>query len=426
MNEATYSAFSLGVHQRTSGKRVPMEVSIEVTRRCPLECRHCYNNLPMADKAARNSELSLEEYRRLLDELAAEGCLWILFTGGEIFARADFLDIYAYAKSKGFLITLFTNGTMITERIADFLVEYPPFAVEITLYGATRATYESLTQIPGSYERCMRGIRLLQERNLPLKLKTVPTTVNRHEVYEMQRMAEEDIGVDFKFDPLVNPRIDCSQSPVEVRLTAEDAVALDLHEPRRRNEYLKLMDRDMALPADAFQSDNVYVCGGGLTSCAIDPYGEISICVLSHQESYSWRSGNFHAGWDGFLARVRSKKKTRLSKCDDCRIKTLCGMCAANGELEKGDAESPVEFLCEVAHLRAMALGIDIPKHGDCECCAGGVAHTKLQRSAERIRKGEVDVGSWTPMQPASMLPILQQNSGSGCGSGCGSCGAHR
>ena len=136
MIEATYSAFSLGVHQRTSGKRVPMEVSIEVTRRCPLECRHCYNNLPMSDKVARQSELSLEEYRRLLDELAAEGCLWILFTGGEIFARADFLDIYAYAKSKGFLITLFTNGTMVTERVADFLVEYPPFAVEITLYGA--------------------------------------------------------------------------------------------------------------------------------------------------------------------------------------------------------------------------------------------------------------------------------------------------
>ena len=158
MNETTYSAFSMGVHQRTSGKRVPMEVSIEVTRRCPLECLHCYNNLPMADRAARNRELSLEEYRRLLDQIADAGCFWILFTGGEIFARPDFLDIYSYAKSKGFLITLFTNGTMITERIADFLAEYRPFAIEITLYGATRKTYDALTQIPGSYDRCMRGI----------------------------------------------------------------------------------------------------------------------------------------------------------------------------------------------------------------------------------------------------------------------------
>jgi radical SAM protein with 4Fe4S-binding SPASM domain len=423
MNETTYSAFSMDVHQRTSGKRVPMEVSIEVTRRCPLECLHCYNNLPMADRAARNRELSLEEYRRLLDQIADAGCFWILFTGGEIFARADFLDIYSYAKSKGFLITLFTNGTMITERVADFLAEYRPFAIEITLYGATRETYDALTQIPGSYDRCIRGIGLLLERKLPLKLKTVPTTINRHEVYEMQRMAQEDFGVDFKFDPLVNPRIDCSQSPVEVRLTPEDAVALDLHDARRRSEALKLIERDMALPAGAFHSENVYVCGGGLTSCAIDPYGQISICVLSHQESYDWRSGSFSAGWVDFLGRVRAKKKTRQSKCDTCRIKTLCGMCAANGELEKGDAESPVDFLCEVAHLRAMALGVEIPAHGDCECCEGGTSHTRLMRSSERIKKGEVDVGSWTPMLAVATLPILQQSSG--CGSGCGSCGAH-
>jgi radical SAM protein with 4Fe4S-binding SPASM domain len=423
MIETTYSAFSLGVHQRQSGKRTPMEVSIELTHRCPLECQHCYNNLPMADKSARSRELSLEEYKRLLDQIAEAGCFWILFTGGEIFARADFLDIYAYAKSKGFLITLFTNGTMVTDRIANFLAEYRPFAIEITLYGATRETYDALTQIPGSYDRCMRGIRMLLDRKLPLKLKTVPTTVNRHEVYEMQRMAEQDFGVDFKFDPLVNPRTDCSQSPIAVRLTPEDAVALDFHEPRRRADYQKLIERDLGASANNFSSEDMYTCGGGLSSCAIDPYGQISICVLSHQESYDWRSGDFRTGWDDFLGRVRGTKRTRQTKCDSCRIHSLCGMCAANGELEKGDAESPVEFLCEVAHLRAMSLGVSVPSHGECECCEGGVSHEKLAKSAERIRNGEVNVGSWIPTQPPALLPVLQQSSG--CGSGCGSCGVH-
>ncbi|MGH9756205.1 MAG: radical SAM protein, partial [Candidatus Acidiferrales bacterium] len=188
MIEATYSTFSRGVHERYFGQRAPVEVSIEVTRRCPLECRHCYNNLPMSDSAARSAEMTLDEYRRLLDELAEAGCLWVLFTGGEIFARRDFLEIYSYAKSKGFLITLFTNGTMVTSRVADFLADWRPFAIEITMYGATRETYEALTRIPGSYDRCMRGIRLLRERHLPLKLKTVPTSINRHEVFEMQRM----------------------------------------------------------------------------------------------------------------------------------------------------------------------------------------------------------------------------------------------
>jgi MoaA/NifB/PqqE/SkfB family radical SAM enzyme len=168
----TYGEFSQVLHKRMMGRRAAVEVSIEMTHRCPLECQHCYNNLPMADVQARNAELTFDEHVKLLDELVDAGCLWILYTGGEIFARKDFLNIYTEAKKRGFLITLFTNGTMINQRIADHLAEYRPFAIEITLYGATRETYEALTRIPGSFDRCMKGIHLLLERNLPLKLKT--------------------------------------------------------------------------------------------------------------------------------------------------------------------------------------------------------------------------------------------------------------
>ena len=67
----------------------------------------------------------LEEYKRLLDELHDMGTFWLLFSGGEPFARKDFLDIYTYAKNKGFLITIFTNGTVLTPAMADHLAEYP-------------------------------------------------------------------------------------------------------------------------------------------------------------------------------------------------------------------------------------------------------------------------------------------------------------
>src|SRR5207245_3508797 len=136
----------------------------------------------MADMDVRRREMSKEEQFQRLDELAKMGCFWLLYSGGEIFARKDFLEIHTYAKKKGYLITLFTNGTLITEKIADYLLEWPPFAIEITLYGRTKETYEALTQIPGSYERCLRGIKLLRERGLPLKLKTVATSINKHEV----------------------------------------------------------------------------------------------------------------------------------------------------------------------------------------------------------------------------------------------------
>lgn len=420
MDARTYGEFSRSVHGHYSGQRAPLSVSIEVTRRCPLDCLHCYNNLAMADQEARSRELNKEEHFRLLDDLADLGCLWLLYTGGEIFARKDFLEIYTYAKQKGFLITLFTNGTLITERVADYLQQCPPFAIEITLYGRTKETYEALTGIEGSYERCLRGVVLLRDRGLPLKLKTVPTTVNKHEVVAMKDFAEQELHLDFKFDSLINPRIDCSQSPLAVRLSPEEVVLLDLHWPKIAAEHREAAQRDWKLSSESVQSDTVYSCGGGIDSFALDPYGHMSICVLSHQDTYDIRSGSVKEGWELFLRKVRARERKRISKCVKCRIRSLCSMCPANGELENGDAESPVDFLCEIAHLRAMALGLDVPGHGECDFCSGGRHYDSVKDSARRIALKEINVSEWT--SPKVLLPILNNSSASSYG-GCNGCG---
>jgi radical SAM protein with 4Fe4S-binding SPASM domain len=421
MEQLTYGAFSADLHQRQAGQRAPMQVSIEVTRRCPLECQHCYNNLPMGDQDARSREMTTNEHFRVLDELVEMGCFWLLYTGGEIFARKDFLEIYTYAKKKGFLITLFTNGTLITEKIADYLVEWPPFAIEITLYGRTKETYEVLTQIPGSYERCLRGIKLLRDRGLPLKLKTVATSINKHEISAMRQFAEEQLGVEFKIDGQINPRIDCSQSPLAVRLTAEEVVALDLHAPKGVSEYRRLAKRDLENPPKLAKNETVYFCGGGMNSFAINAYGGMGICVISQQETFSIRGVGARRVWEESLLHLRTRKRTRMTKCIQCRIQSLCGMCPANGELENGDRESPVKFLCNVAHLRAAAIGVEIPEHGACEFCAGGSEHDALLESARRIASKEIDVESW--VGPQHLLPIL--NNPSLAAAGCGSCGNH-
>ena len=421
MEQLSYGAFSADLHQRQAGERVPLQVSIEVTRRCPLECLHCYNNLPMGDMDARQRELSKEEHFRVLDELVEMGCFWLLYTGGEIFARKDFLEIYTYAKKKGFLITLFTNGTIITEQIADYLAEWPPFAIEITLYGRTRETYEALTAIPGSYDRCLRGIRLLKERGLPLKLKTVATSINKHEVVAMRRFAEDELGVEFKMDGQINPRIDCSQSPLAVRLSPEDVVALDMSAPKGVSEYRRLARRDLESPPSLSQIDTVYFCGGGMSSFAINAYGEVGICVISQQETFSIRGEGVRAVWEESLLRLRNRQRTRVTKCVQCRIQSLCGMCPANGEMENGDRESPVEFLCQVAHLRAAVIGVEVPEHGECEFCHGGTQHDEVLESARRITSKEIDVESW--IGPLQVLPILN-NSIVPAGA-CGNCGSH-
>jgi len=413
-----YHDFSAQIQGRMVAQRIPSSATIEVTRRCPLECAHCYNNLAMGDVEARRGELSYDEHRDLLDQIADVGCLWILYTGGEIFARKDFLDIYTYAKKKGFLITLFTNGTLITPRVADCLVEWRPFSIEITLYGSTKETYERLTGIPGSYDRCLRGIHLLLERGLPLKLKTVAVSINKHEVGEMKRFAE-GLGVGFKFDSMINPRIDCSRSPIGVRLQPWEIVKMDLEDPERVAEWKKFAAR-YNRPAPSEQSDELYQCGGGVNGFAIDPEGKMSICVLSHFDTFDLRRGSFREGWDHFLRQVRRKKITRVTKCTGCQIKPMCGMCPANGELENGDPESPVDFLCHVAHLRAKALEIPVPPHGDCEYCEGGSSHTVLADSLESLDKRAAEKWmSFTESKP--LFPILadERNAGTGCCS-CG------
>lgn len=416
----SYAEFSLALHSQIYAEQIPVNGTFELSNRCPLECVHCYNNLPMGDAAARKRELNTEEVCRVLDELADMGCLWLLLTGGEIFARHDFFDIYRHAKSRGFLLTLFTNGTLITERIADELARLPPFVIEITLYGRTKATYESLTGIPGSFEKCLRGIRLLLERGLPLKLKTVALTINRHEINAMKRFAEE-LGCEFKFDPMINPRIDCSSSPLAVRLTPEDIVALDLEEPKRVSEWRRLA---MNFPVPDLPEDGsmptLYNCGGGVNSFAIDPYGDLTICVLSHVDKYNVRDGSVREGWETFLRKVRQKKITRVTKCTTCQLASMCGSCAANGELEEGDPEAPVDFLCRVAHLRAEVFEVPIRPHGDCEYC--GDERDVILTMAERARarhRGEL-------AEVMAMPLTAEQQPKSGCGPSCGSCSVGR
>jgi radical SAM protein with 4Fe4S-binding SPASM domain len=176
----------------------------------------------------------------------------------------------------------------------------------------------------------------------------------------------------------------------------------------------------MENPPNLTYDDTVYFCGGGMNTFAINAYGEMGICVISQQETFDIRQSGLRPAWENSLFELRKRKRTRVTKCLQCRIQSLCGMCPANGEMENGDRESPVSFLCHVAHLRAAAIGVEVPAHGDCEFCAGGSEHDALQESARRIASKEIDVEAWTG--PQHVFQIL---SGANVPGGCGSCGGH-
>lgn len=353
-------------------RRVPVEGCIETSFRCNLNCVHCYVNQPAHHREEAARELSRDELERLIDEIADAGCLHLLLTGGEVLIRPDFPDIYRHALHRGLRVTVFTNGTLITEKIADLFDEYRPASVEITLYGATRETYEKVTRVPGSFERCLRGIRRLVARRIPLKLKAMALSWNHHEVGAMREFARS-LGLEFRHDALLNARVDCgaNRNP-ELQLSVERTVELDLEDPARRRNLSQALPLLQIEPTVA-REDLLYTCGAGQFAFTIDPYGQLHMCELTRRHPFDVRSGGFARGWNEHIPALRQQRWSRPSPCRSCPLTGMCGSCAGASELEHSDPEVQIAHFCRVAHARAHALGATLPGHrADASCCLGG------------------------------------------------------
>jgi radical SAM protein with 4Fe4S-binding SPASM domain len=349
-----YDTFSERLHAKSRQQRIPMNGSFEVTARCNLRCVHCY--LPLSQRVgSRRGELSLVEIDRILSEIAEAGCLWLLLTGGEPFLRQDFLDIYDLAKHKGFITTIFTNGTLITERAADHLAEWRPFSIEISIYGATQATYESVTGIPGSFDRCMRGIELLLERGLPLRLKSVLLTLNQHELVLMKQLSE-NLGLEFRYDPVISAGIDGSQAPVQYRLAPEQIIFTEIQDPGRAEDWPKVFEE---VKGFEIKNRGYFNCGAGRTSFHIDAEGKLCLCLSARTPNFDLHQGSFQEGWDHFLTNQLAMEYSDQFGCLGCDLRMVCMQCPAMGITEFGDPEARVPFLCNLTHLRSEAFNLD-------------------------------------------------------------------
>lgn len=350
-------------------RRTPLEGTLETTYRCNLNCVHCYVNLA-ADAAEKRQELSLERLKTLVDQIAAEGCLDLLLTGGEVLLRPDFPELYLHAVRAGLRVTVFTNGTILSGRVLDLFETYHPACVEITLYGMSRETYERVTRVPGSYDLCLSGIRRLHERGIPLKLKTMVLSWNAHEVEAMRRFAES-LGVSFRFDSLLNPRVDCGASRKgELQVPAELAVALEREDPKRRTMLEEAFEELRGAPPVA-AADELFMCGAGRSSFMVDPYGQLHLCQLARRASFDLRTADFARGWD-FLGTARAQRWKTEGPCRTCSLGGMCGSCAGAAELEHGDPEAVVAEFCEITHLRAWTyLGEASGHRRDATCCRG-------------------------------------------------------
>ncbi len=331
-------------------KRIPFSGTLELTRNCNLNCLHCYHGEQKTGRSER-PELTIGQWLSIIDDIAAQGCLYLLITGGEPLMVRDFQKIYTYAKRKGLIVSVFTNGTLVTDDIASLFSEYPPQEVEITLYGAKMETYEQITGVKGSYDKCMAGIRRLLDNGIHVKLKTILSTLNRRELKAMEDMAES-YGVKFRFDAALIPCFNGDQTPVDLRIPPQEAVE---EEFSNKDRYLQWQDYYQQMKHETF-SDIMYSCGAGLASFHIDATGRLTPCLMIDDISFDLTEGDFLTGWQHVIPSVRTRKIPDTLSCKTCDKRVLCGYCPAFFKLENGVEDKCSEYLCTMGQFRYKGL----------------------------------------------------------------------
>jgi Fe-coproporphyrin III synthase len=149
-----------------------------VTRRCNLKCVHCYAH---AKDISFDNELSTEEGKKLLDDLAGFGVPVVLFSGGEPLVRKDLPELAEYAVKKGMRAVISTNGTLITKGLARILKEIGLSYVGISLDGMEQIN-DQFRGIKGAFKSAVNGIRNCQEAGIKVGLRF---TINKFNVDEI-------------------------------------------------------------------------------------------------------------------------------------------------------------------------------------------------------------------------------------------------
>lgn len=358
-----------GYLAKAAEARIPLAVSFELTRRCNFRCGHCYLGDQYAIREHKAQELETRAVIKLIEAMVEAGTLFLTLTGGDPMLRPDFLDIYRHAVQSGLLVTVFCNGSLITDAIVSTFVEYPPRAVEITLYGACQETFETVTQQPGSFAACMRGVEKLRQAKVRLRLKTMALTVNRAEVPQLWQLAGE-MGVQFRHDCSVTPALpngdnggrsnmgDSLQDTLRFRLTPKQAADVDCSIVKVREKLQEQLDKASAIEP----SNKLYRCGAAKSSCHITPYGAMQPCLLTFQPAIDLQENGqtFQTVWKSISRTFPEQEAQEDFICKYCKDRNICTGCPSKFAIETGNKQQVPVYYCQYASSRQQKLNNEV------------------------------------------------------------------
>lgn len=309
-------------------------VSLEITRKCNLRCKHCYSNSGIK----RENELTFEEIKELIDDLAATGVLNITLTGGEPLLHPDIFDILQYIRSKPLSCIILTNGTLITKEVVTCLKNMGVLGVAISIDGATAETNDSFRGVPKSFERAVHAIKMLQAAGIPIRCNISIHKGNLHEFSGILNLLDQLHITGYRLRPIsYSGRAEES----DIFVIPEDFVNV----LKKLRQYE--IDHGEEVQRKHTHDPRIRNCGIGLGTIAITSNGNVVPCPPFPEDvsQDNIRETPIAEIWNNspFLNKVRRISAFENDTCKTCDHVTVCkGGCIADvyartGKLDCGD-----------------------------------------------------------------------------------------
>jgi MoaA/NifB/PqqE/SkfB family radical SAM enzyme len=353
-------------------------IDIELTERCNNRCIHCYINQPEDDLHLKALEMDTAFAQDVLKQAASLGCLSVRFTGGEPLLREDFSELYLFARRLGLKVFIFTNARLITPELVRLFSRIPPGKpIEVSVYGMHAPSYDAVTAMRGAFKQFWQGITLLREHHIPFIVKQSLLPQNRDELTEFETFAATLPQMELKPTYAMNfdlraRRDDPAKNRLirRLRLSPDETLAMLTREPEKYIEGMRQFAAKFMYPT----GDKIFSCGAGERPC-VDAYGRAQMCMLlrhpdtvyaldpklHHERNPESNLQPLEYALTEFFPQVRRTRAANaeyLERCAACFLKGLCEQCPAQSWEEHGTLDSPVDYLCQVAHVQATYLGL--------------------------------------------------------------------
>jgi radical SAM protein with 4Fe4S-binding SPASM domain len=321
---------------------IPLKVEIELTKRCNLRCVHCY-----AATAVAQPEVETRRWLQVVDELAELGCLGVVLTGGEITLRSDFLEVARRVRERRMALSVLTNGTPVSDEQLDELARLKA-GVGVSIYGATAATHDLVTGVPGSFDRAVRTLEGLRLRGIRRVLHTVLMTENIDEFSDIVQLAET-LDCRYLFDPSVVPRADGSDDVLVHRVGGDRLREFYAHSALFNKTREGRIAREPGEPEGRVPG----ACAAGITAAFIEANGDVLPCMGFPPAFGNIVTGTFGEAWSGPIAQEHRRMMNQpLAVCGQCALLGYCTThCPRLAYLETQDMTRPNSRACELAQM---------------------------------------------------------------------------